>query len=183
MDDRRRTKTELIDELVRARNRIAQIGHDDAPRPRARETEEFHRMAIDYPSGDGMAIAKDGVLLHVNGRFLEIFGYRSADEVIGRPMSITVHPDDRERVSAYAGSGQHGENGSSPYEFLGARKDGTTVHVEAYAMHTAFGGESVSLIYLRDATKRKRALEALEKRLRVEEYICRFDPLHPRRRP
>ena len=171
MEDHKKTKAELIDELVRTRQRIAEIGHKDAPRSEAQETEEPHRMAIDCPSGDGTAIVRDGNLLYVDGKFLQIFGYGSADEVIGRPMSTTAHPDDRERVSEYARSGQRGENLPTPYEFLGARKDGTPIHVEAYPMYTSFGGESVSLIYLRDITARKQALETLEKRLRAEEFI------------
>lgn len=171
MEDHRKTKAELIDELIHARHQIAEIAHKDTTSPGERIMGEHERMAVERPVGDGMAIAKDGALLYVNERFLEIFGYESADEVMGRPISITVHPDNREGVRDSAWRAQHGENGTSPYEFLGARKDGTRVHVESYAMHTSFGGEAVSLVYLREITGRKRAIETLEKRLRVEEFV------------
>ena len=58
MEDRRKTKAELIDELIRARQRIDEIGHGDAARSKMLETGDHDRMAIDHPSGDALAIAR-----------------------------------------------------------------------------------------------------------------------------
>jgi two-component system, cell cycle sensor histidine kinase and response regulator CckA len=165
-------KVELADELVRTRQRIAGIARKDSHHPGSEEnTRHNWTAAKDYPSGDGMAIAKDGALLYVNGRFLEIFGYESGDEVVGRPVSIMAHPDEREKVSTYVRSGGHGGIQPAPQEFQGARKDGTSVLVEACTVQTSFGGESVSHIYVRDVTGRKQTIEALEARLRLEELV------------
>ena len=104
--------------------------------------------------------------------FSRIFGYGSADEVIGRPVSIAVHPEDWDRVSRYTLSGQVGADRNRPCEFLGVRKDGTTLNIEAWATQTSLGNESVSLIQFRDVTARKQAVGTLSRRLRLEEFIC-----------
>ena len=48
---------------------------------------------------DGVAImTKDGLHQYVNKRFVEIFGYATPEEILGKPVTLIVYPDDRERV-------------------------------------------------------------------------------------
>jgi two-component system, cell cycle sensor histidine kinase and response regulator CckA len=182
MEEYRKTKAELIDELLRTRQQIAESERKNIEQQhsenetrwneyRLRESEERYRVAIEH-SNDGVAIVKGDRLLYVNSKFLEVFGYDSPDEVLGRSLEVTVHPDDRERVIGYARSRQLKAPVPSRYEFKGMRKDGMIVFVEASATTTYLAGESVSLAYLRDVTARKQAQEALEARLRIEEFIC-----------
>jgi two-component system cell cycle sensor histidine kinase/response regulator CckA len=181
MEEHRKTKAELIDELVRTRRQIAETAHGNGQRQqsedeirrneyRLRESEERYRVAIEH-SNDGVAIVKGDRLLYVNSKFLEVFGYDSSEEVLGKSLEVTVHPDDRERVVEYALSRQKRADVPSRYEFRGMRKDGMIVFIEASATMTYLAGESVSLAYLRDITKRKQVQEALEARLRIEEFI------------
>jgi PAS domain S-box-containing protein len=51
----------------------------------------------------------------------------------------------------------------SRYDFKGITQKGRTLYVEVSAAASLFRGESVTLIYLRDITERKRAEEALIK--------------------
>jgi two-component system, cell cycle sensor histidine kinase and response regulator CckA len=161
MEESGKGTAELSDELIRLRLRIAEAGRKEGARLKVVESADRQRTPA---SGSGAAIAKDGVLLHVDERFLEIFGYGSAHKIVGRPISMLVHQTDRDRVSDFSIR-------PIPYEFLGVREDGTPVYVEANVTNTSFGNESVSLISLRDVTRRKQNLETLEKRLRVEEFI------------
>jgi PAS domain S-box-containing protein len=179
MDESRVGKVELVDELIRTRQRIAGIERNQASREGSRDMAGRDWIMMgDRPYGDGMAttqdgmaIAKDGTLLYVNGRFLEIFGYDSGEEVVGRSIAIMAHPDERERVTDYVRLAGRGGIQPDPHEFQGTRKDGTSVMIEACTVQTSFGGESVSHIYVREVAVRKQTVEALQTRLRVEELV------------
>ena len=47
------------------------------------ESEERYRVAIEG-SNDGVALVRGGLHLYVNRKFLEIFGYGSLEEVVGK---------------------------------------------------------------------------------------------------
>jgi len=79
-----------------------------------------------------------------------------------------VHPDDIKRLEEIILRRQRGEVIPSRYEFKGLRKNRETIDLEASATQTIYRGESVSLVYLRDITDRKRAEEALR---RTEEQL------------
>jgi PAS domain S-box-containing protein len=122
------------------------------------ESEERYRTSIEN-SNDGVAIVKGDIHRYVNRKFVEIFGYDSADEIIGQPVTVTVHPDDREKVSEINRKRQANGGAPSRYEFKGLKKNGDVVTVEVSATKTSYSGEAISLVYLRDVTER-RSLEA-----------------------
>ncbi len=120
-----------------------------------RESEERYRTAIES-SNDGIAILKNQKHLYVNRKYLQIFGFNSAKEVLGRSVGITVHEDDRERVVEINNTRrQRSEEAPDSYEFKGARTNGDVVFIEVSATETTYRGESVTLAYLRDITGRK----------------------------
>ena len=122
------------------------------------ESEERYRVAIEN-SNDGVALVRGDRHIYVNQKFLEIFGYRSLEEVVGKTHYLTVHPDDRQKVVSYNRRRQRGEAVPDRYEFKGLRKNGEIVYIEASATGTTYQGESISLAFLRDVTERK-SLEA-----------------------
>ena len=124
------------------------------------ESEERYRIAIEH-SNDGVAIISQGQHQYVNRRFVEMFGYESLDEIIGKPITIIVHPDDQERVKSINSRRQKGEPVPSRYEFRGITKDGRTIFIEVSATGIIYRNEPVSLVYLRDVTERKLAEEVL----------------------
>jgi PAS domain S-box-containing protein len=125
------------------------------------ESEERYRTAIEH-SNDGVAIlTKDGRYQYVNRRFVELFGYDSPEEIIGKPVTLVVHPDDQERVSTTNQRRWRGEPVPSRYEFNGITRDGRTIFIEVSATGTLYRNEPVHLIYFRDVTERKHAEEAL----------------------
>jgi PAS domain S-box-containing protein len=147
-----------------------------------RESEEGYRISIES-SNDGFAFSMEGRLLFFNRRLLEIFGYSHSSELVGRPISTMVHPEDRERVEDMYRRRMEGEAVPSRYEFRGIRKDGTPVDIEISSAVTTYLGETVNLAHLRDVTDRKRseaAVRASEEKYRmIFEHspigICHFD--------
>lgn len=126
-----------------------------------RESEERYRVAIEN-SNDGVAIVKDGFHLYVNRRFVQMFEYSSPDEIIGKPITLVVHPEDRSLVFEMNQRRLKGEDVPERYEFRGITKTGRTINVEVQGAKISYRGEEAYLIYLRDVTERKRAEKLLE---------------------
>jgi PAS domain S-box-containing protein/putative nucleotidyltransferase with HDIG domain len=125
-----------------------------------RESEERYRIAIEH-SNDGVALIRGDIPVYVNQKLLEIFGYERREEIAGKDFYISVHPDDREMVAAFYAKWQRGEPAPSRLEFKGVRKDGTTIFAEISMAISAYQGEPIALVYVRDTTERKEAEEAL----------------------
>jgi len=124
------------------------------------ESEERYRTAIEH-SNDGVAIlTKSGRYQYVNKRFVEMFGYDTLEEVLGKPVTLVVHPDDQERVSTMNQRRWRGEPAPSRYEFNGMTRDGQTIFIEVSVTGTLYRNEPVLLAYFRDVTERKLAEEA-----------------------
>ena len=73
------------------------------------ESEERYRTAIEH-SNDAVAIIRGDKIQYVNRRFVEIFGYDRREDVIGKPVILVVHPDDRDMVMTINQRRQRGES-------------------------------------------------------------------------
>ena len=122
------------------------------------ESEERYRTVIEH-SNDGIAITRGAVHEYVNSRFVEMFGYESAESVIDKPITMIVHPDDRQRVMEIHSRRLKGQPVPQRYEFKGITATGGTIFVEVSAAGITYGNRLVTLIFLRDVTERKRAEE------------------------
>jgi PAS domain S-box-containing protein len=131
------------------------------------ESEERYRTAIENAS-DGIALVKGEKHVYVNRRFTEMFGHDDPSEIIGKPLALTVHPDDVERVLEINRMRQMGETVPFRYEFKGIKKDGTQRLIEVSAARTHYRGEPVSLAYLRDITDYKSLEEQLRQSQKME---------------
>ena len=119
------------------------------------ESEERYRTAIEH-SNDAVAIIQGNRNQFVNRRFIEMFEDDSPEEVIGRSVSLVVHPDDLAMVSGINERRQRGEPVPSRYEFKGITKHGGIIYVEVSATTISYRDTPVYLVYLRDVTERKR---------------------------
>ncbi len=124
------------------------------------ESEERYRTAIEH-SNDGITIVQGNKHQYVNRRFVEMFEYERPEEVLGRPVTLIVHPDDHELVININRRRQRGEPVPSRYEFKGITKKGKLIYVEVSGTSTVYRGQPVYLIYLRDVTERKKGETAL----------------------
>jgi diguanylate cyclase (GGDEF)-like protein/PAS domain S-box-containing protein len=124
------------------------------------ESEERYRTAIEH-SNDGVVLIKGGRHIYVNRKYLDIHGYDSPDEILGKTLAATVHPDDLARVERINELRRRGKPSPECYELKGIRKDGSEVFIEISVTTITYRGEMVTLAYARDITDRKRAEEAL----------------------
>lgn len=142
---------------------------------RLQESEELYRMAIEQ-SNDGIAIIWGDIHLFVNQKFLTIFGYDSPNEIIGKPISSIVHPDDRERVENVAKDRQAGKEAPRSYDFKGITRNGETIYIEVSAANITYLGQPAALAFMRDVTERKQA----EKEIRYLSFHDRLTNLYNR---
>ena len=155
---------QYLREVSRLSNALVKFRQTDKE---LRESEERYRVAIEH-SHDGVAIIRDGVHVYVNRRFLEIFGYDGQDDVVGEPATLIVQRDDAEKVGSFVAARLKGESSPSRYEFKGAKKDGSLIHVEAVVTTIVYEGENAILTYLRDIGDRRRLEEELLKASKLE---------------
>jgi PAS domain S-box-containing protein len=125
------------------------------------ESEERYRTAIDH-SNDGVAIIQGDMNTYVNRRFVEMFGFSRKEDIVGKSVTVVVHPDDLVKVRTINSRRQRGEPVPSRYEFKGIRVDGAAIYVEVSAADIAYRGKTFYLVYMRDVTERKRAEEDLK---------------------
>lgn len=129
------------------------IVRDITERKRAEEAvreSELQYKLLTEATFDGIAIHDKGILLEVNAGVERMFGY-GPGELIGRSLFDLVADESRDQVAR-----NMKEAVSGPYEFVGRRKDGTTIHGEVVARPYRYCGKDVRLIAGRDITERKR---------------------------
>ena len=131
------------------------------------ESEERYRTAIES-SNDAVVMIKKGVHVYVNRKFLDIFGFDRTDQVLGTPVGVVTHPDDREKVHDIMRRRQLGESVPPRYEFKGIRTNGDVVFIEVSAASTMYKGDPITLVYLRDITDRKRLEDQLRQAQNLE---------------
>ena len=125
-----------------------------ATEERYRESEQRYLTTVEN-SNDGIAIVVQDKLHYLNKRYLDIFGYEEASEILGNPIEMFVHPDDRERVLEITRRTRNRKDVPSRFEFKGITRDQNPIDIEVWAIRTTYNAEPASLIYLRDITETK----------------------------
>jgi len=112
-------------------------------------------------SEDGISIVEKDRLVYVNNKFLELYGYSEPGQLIGKPLTVVVAPEDQERVLATSHSRQRGRDTPFIYDFKGKKQHGEIIEIEVAASRIQYNGKHVSLSFHRDVTERN----MLEKQL------------------
>jgi len=139
------------------------ITHRKAAEDALRESEEKYRLLVEH-AGEAIFIAQEGMLRFVNRRTEQLSGYTS-EELIARPFQELIHPDDRALVVDHHFKRLKGIKMPPRYSFRIVDRSGVARWVELNAVLIEWQGQPATLNFLHDITDRKRAEEALEKRI------------------
>ena len=121
---------------------------------------EAHYRALVEGSLQGISIVKrDGTRVFANAALASMFGYESADEMLGRRIWEHTAPHELSRFRSVFEAHLRGEPASTHYEYQAVKKDGVLIWVERLASLMLLNGEPVVLEAYIDITERKR-LEA-----------------------
>ena len=125
------------------------------------ENEEHFRILVES-SPDAILLHRDGVFLYANSAALRLFGAERAEQLVGRPVDLTVHPDYKSLVRERIQQAQSVVGHANPrHEEKVLRLDGSAIDVEAVGTHLVYQGEPAVQVVLRDITDRKAAERAL----------------------
>ena len=161
VNDKQKTKEELIEELQRLRQRVAELQDSDNPRkweartpqkPQATPRELFDNIA------DPVFIFDQETqhFLDCNQAAVEHYGYTLDDLRTMTPEQLHP-PSERDVVEKNISD----ESSTSPHCYTHFTKNGESLQVEIHTDEIDYGGRKAWISVVRDITKRKRAEAAL----------------------
>ena len=128
-----------------------------------RQSEKNYRTLVEN-AGEAIFIAQQGMLKFVNKKTETLSGY-SKEDLIAKPFHELIHQDDQALVLDHHFKRLKGMKIPPRYSFRIINRFGEARWVELNAVLVDWQGEPASLNFLHDITGRKRAEEALEKRI------------------
>src|SRR5438034_555396 len=167
MDDKRKTKAQLIGELEELRRRVAQM--ENAEEPQTNHEPPFRAWA--ETAASAIFIFQESVFRYTNPATSTITGYK-AEELLGANIWKFVHPEHRELMEERLQAWQLGEPVPSRSEFKILTRSGQTRWINADSTFIEFDGNPAALTIAYDCTENKRAEEALkESEQRISKII------------
>jgi PAS domain S-box-containing protein len=147
-------------------------------RRRRHRTSEFesHARVFLEASPEMIAVSVDGEFAYVNDAAVDLLGATDPDELVGRPVTDIVHPDDvtaaREDLDAIQG----GRRTVSRRGRKLLTVDGCLKYAEVTARHVEWKGRPAVLSIVRDVTERTRKERALfEQTRRFQRIVAQLD--------
>lgn len=125
------------------------------------ENDYLMIRSVFQTSHDGITVQKNRKYTLVNESFVEMFGYESMDEVLGKDPLDFVSNDDLYRVAGFVESLEKGEESPSKYFFNGVKKDGSEIIVEKSVKSFSSAREFYVVASYRDITEQQNYLRAL----------------------
>lgn len=148
---RRRTQLRLTAYIVRDRGRL------EAERAAA---QDMFRALVEQSLLGIVIIRHTGAFGYVNPKAAAVFGY-APEDMIGLPVDLIAHPDDRATVRGNLRRRLDGDVESLHYSFRGVRKGGAVIDLEVYGTRGSFRGEPAILGSVVDITTAKRTSQEL----------------------
>jgi len=147
--------------------------HDDsAERLRKRAEEALRKsesmyQALMETSPDAIALSdQKGILIMVNQQMVQLHGYESKEELIGKCAFELFAPEERQRAADNMAGGMAAEPGKvGKFEFIFQKKDGMRFWGELYGKLILSSPDQRPLMLnvVRDITERKQVAEVLAK--------------------
>jgi diguanylate cyclase (GGDEF)-like protein/PAS domain S-box-containing protein len=126
-----------------------------------RESEERYRRLVEH-SPQAIAVEQGGVFAYLNPAAVRLLGAESAEDLLGRPVTDVVHPDDVAALDIPGDAGSPLRDGTPTVrERRIVRRDGDVLDVELVGVPITFRGEPALQVMARDVTDRRRAERVL----------------------
>ncbi|MGO9118410.1 MAG: PAS domain-containing protein [Desulfomonilaceae bacterium] len=109
-----------------------------------RESEEKYRVLV-QTAHEGIHVVQDGIFKFVNSALVEIYE-RSEEELLSRPFTEFLHPDDRAMVRDRAARRARGEKLPSRYAHRILTPDGKTKWIEIDSAAISWAGKPAVLV-------------------------------------
>lgn len=126
-----------------------------------RESEEKYRMLVEaFPHG--VCILQDGKVAFANPAALEMYGFKSPEEFIGKNDMEPVAEQDRKRLQGYLRARLEGKPGvPDHYDAMMKRKDGSVFPAEVLVNLIKYRGRPARQVIVMDVSSRRRSEQEL----------------------
>jgi PAS domain S-box-containing protein len=124
-----------------------------------RKSEEKYRLVVEY-ANEGILITQDNFFRYVNPKAAKILGH-SREELIERPFTDFIHPDDREMVTERHLKRIKGDSVPHYYSCRIVDSEGNTKWLEINSVLITWMGRPATLAFFNNITERKKAEEKL----------------------
>lgn len=153
---------------------------DISDRKRAEEnlraSEALFRSVVEG-SLQGIMIHQDDQIRFVNPSYVRMFGYDSAEELIGRNLwEAVIAPDDRPMLRERTAAFYRGDLPTDNPVWRGIRKDGSTFWVTSSGSVIDWQGRPAIVSFVIDIDQRKRAEDANEATRRMLQLVLDHIP-------
>ncbi|MEE9911722.1 MAG: PAS domain S-box protein [Deltaproteobacteria bacterium] len=176
MPPERKTKKDLISEievLTRRLKDFESIKASPKTRTPANIPLRYITTMLDNAQ-EAIGVLQDGIHKYVNKRASEIDG-RPVEELIGKPMRITTHPDDYPLAFENYSRKLRGER-VDKYRYRSFNKAGDIIWLDIIGTKILWEGRPAVLNFVTDVTEQVKAEEALKKSERMLRDIINFLP-------
>jgi PAS domain S-box-containing protein len=178
MSNKDKTKEQLVDEIVKLRQRIAELKKFEVERRRIdkawREKEDQYHQLIEI-CPETIAVHREGKIVFINKAGANLLGATKPEQLIGKSIMDFLHPDYREAVKERLQEIRKKRRKVPLIEEKFIRLDGKEVDVEVLAIPFNYQGKPATLAIARDITEKKRA-EA-ELRISSRQWQSTFDSM------
>ena len=123
-----------------------------------REAEKRLSVLMDQ-SRDAIAYVVDGMHIHANDTYLEMFGYESADDLAGVPVMDMVSAADHEKLKKLLRSRAQDESQTNELECRGVNTQGEEFDATFVFAPSTYDGETCTQIVIRSAEVDESALQ------------------------
>ncbi|MCI0478338.1 MAG: PAS domain S-box protein, partial [Anaerolineales bacterium] len=145
---------------------IVGTGRDITERKRTEqamiESEKRFRTLIES-APVAISLGRDGRLIYANPAYVQMYGFASADELIGSTVSDRVAPQSRDESFERSRLRAQGMPVEPEYDLVGLRRDGTEFPMIATVTRVNLADGPANIGFFQDITERKRAEAQLKK--------------------
>ncbi|MBI4296000.1 MAG: PAS domain-containing sensor histidine kinase [Chloroflexi bacterium] len=165
MQELRKTKPQLINELTELRQRVAELETSESRQIREGELLRIFRSSLPI----GLFIIQDGKFQFVNNEFHKYTG-TSSEELLGTDPMRLVHPEDKSMVRENAIKMLKGER-TAPYKYRIVDRNGQILWNLEGVVSIQYQGRRAVLGHSMDITERERAEAKLEELYQKEREL------------
>ncbi|HME44002.1 MAG TPA: PAS domain S-box protein [Syntrophorhabdales bacterium] len=119
--------------------------------------EEWRKLVDEQP--DAVAVLQGDTYLYLNQRCGQLFGYDNPEELLGKSVKLNLHAEDAERLIGE----QQPSAPVSRLEFKGIRRDGSSLHGEAFVKMIRYEGSERTWVRFADISAGKREADEQKK--------------------
>ena len=138
---------------------ITDVTESNISKQKLLESEKRFKL-LSEATLEGIVFSKQEKIIDTNDQFIEMHGYISREEVLGKEIKDFVIDDDLDVVRKYIKSGR-----KDSYLVRNRKKDGTIIMVESRGRQFPYGDEMIRVSMVNDVTKSK---EAEKNKVRAE---------------